>query len=204
MPTFNYQVIRSQRKTTKLQIKNGELIIKTNNQITSKEIDQLLVKHQSWIEKHLKHQDPEVVYLFGQPYYKQLTTSKTNSYLLVEDKIMMMLKSADQQPVVIKKLYEDQRLYLESLIQACVAQFPKPPKSVTLKHLSRTLGICHRDGSISIGWQVARYPSAFIKMVIFHELCHLVHMNHSPAFYNLLSEYVPNYKVLKQVTKHIS
>jgi len=152
----------------------------------------------------LKQQDPAVVYLFGQPYHKQLITSKTNSYQLMDDKILLMVKSADQQPLVLKKLYEDQRQYLESLIQACVAQFPKQPKSVTIKHLSRTLGICHRDGSISIGWQVVRYPSAFIKMVIFHELCHLVHMNHSPAFYDLLSEYVANYKTLKQVTKHIS
>lgn len=33
-----------------------------------------------------------------------------------------------------------------------------------------------------------------IDYIIVHEFCHLIHMNHSKDFYNLVKEIIPNYK----------
>ena len=38
------------------------------------------------------------------------------------------------------------------------------------------------------------YPPEIIDYVIVHELAHIKHHNHSPAFYALIAEFLPDYK----------
>ena len=40
-----------------------------------------------------------------------------------------------------------------------------------------------------------------IDAVIVHELCHIVHPNHSKDFYKLVERYIPNYKEIDQYLK---
>ena len=37
-----------------------------------------------------------------------------------------------------------------------------------------------------------------IEYVVLHELCHFVHPNHSPRFYELLSSFLPDWKQRRQ------
>jgi len=37
-----------------------------------------------------------------------------------------------------------------------------------------------------------------------HELAHLREMNHSKAFYEVVHEYIPNYKVIQKQIKELS
>ena len=43
-----------------------------------------------------------------------------------------------------------------------------------------------------------------IDAVIVHELCHIVHPNHSKEFYNLVEKYIPNYKEIDKYLKKSS
>lgn len=43
-----------------------------------------------------------------------------------------------------------------------------------------------------------------IDAVIVHELCHIVHPNHSKEFYKLVEKYIPNYKELDKYLKECS
>ena len=36
-------------------------------------------------------------------------------------------------------------------------------------------------------------PQDKIDAIIVHELCHIIHPNHSKDFYNLVRKYIPNY-----------
>ncbi len=50
-------------------------------------------------------------------------------------------------------------------------------------------------------------PEDKVDAIIVHELCHIVHSNHSKEFYDLVKKYIPNYdeinKWLKQNSKMI-
>ena len=43
-----------------------------------------------------------------------------------------------------------------------------------------------------------------IDAVIVHELCHIVHQNHSKEFYELVEKYIPNYKEIDKYLKRNS
>lgn len=54
----------------------------------------------------------------------------------------------------------------------------------------RTLGTCRADGQISLSERLAFLPAELRRSTITHELAHLTHMNHSPAFHALWERYM--------------
>ena len=47
-------------------------------------------------------------------------------------------------------------------------------------------------------------PEDKVDAIIVHELCHIVHCNHSKDFYNLVKTYIPNYDEINTWLKHNS
>ncbi|HIP59694.1 MAG TPA: M48 family peptidase [Campylobacterales bacterium] len=41
-------------------------------------------------------------------------------------------------------------------------------------------------------------PTRYIEYVVFHELAHLIHPDHSKRFYNYLSTHMPDWKMRKK------
>ena len=54
-------------------------------------------------------------------------------------------------------------------------------------------GHCTREGVIQLNWQLMMTPEPVRHYLITHELCHLVHMNHSKRFWDLVERHCPNY-----------
>ncbi|MCI2083199.1 MAG: M48 family metallopeptidase [Bacteroidales bacterium] len=52
--------------------------------------------------------------------------------------------------------------------------------------------------------ELIKAPRSCIEYVITHELCNLVHRNHTKAFYDLLSEEIPDWKKWKSKLEHIN
>lgn len=58
-----------------------------------------------------------------------------------------------------------------------------------------------RKNLITLNIKLIQADLEGIKMVIFHELCHILEQNHSKRFYALLSSEFPNYKIVKKKMK---
>jgi predicted metal-dependent hydrolase len=62
---------------------------------------------------------------------------------------------------------------------------------LTLRAQQSRWGSCSSQGNLNFNWQLIHYPPAVIDYVIIHELAHLVHHNHSAAFWQLVAKYDP-------------
>ncbi|SEQ91327.1 hypothetical protein SAMN04488038_112112 [Solimonas aquatica] len=63
----------------------------------------------------------------------------------------------------------------------------------------RTLwGSCTQQGAISLSWRLVMAPPAVFRYVVVHELCHLVHMNHSQRFWSLVAQQMPDYEAQRR------
>ncbi len=59
-----------------------------------------------------------------------------------------------------------------------------PP--MRLSRAQRRWGSCAGDGTIRLNWRLIQAPPAVRRSVVAHEVAHLVHFDHSPAFHALL------------------
>ena len=72
------------------------------------------------------------------------------------------------------------------------------PPAPIFRSMPRRWGSFSRGGRILINPDLIRAPVACIDYVITHELIHLVHPNHSPAFYDLLETLMPDWRRRKE------
>ena len=63
-----------------------------------------------------------------------------------------------------------------------------------LRRMKRTWGNCSSKGVIKLNTHLIKAPLPILDSVIAHELCHLVEMNHSRAFYQLLEDLNPTWR----------
>jgi hypothetical protein len=65
-------------------------------------------------------------------------------------------------------------------------------------------GRCTSQGTLFFNWRLVFVPLETLYYVVVHEMCHLVEMNHSSRFWNLVSNLCPDYKIHKQWLKENS
>ncbi|MCW3039664.1 MAG: family metallopeptidase [Solirubrobacterales bacterium] len=55
-------------------------------------------------------------------------------------------------------------------------------------------GSCSSSGAMSFNWRLLLAPPAVLDYVVWHEACHLVHLDHSPRFWALVATHRPAYR----------
>ncbi len=62
-----------------------------------------------------------------------------------------------------------------------------------VKYYKSRWGSCDSKQRIKLNWLLIMTPEFVIDYVIIHELCHLVHLNHSAEFWALVNRHTPNH-----------
>lgn len=73
---------------------------------------------------------------------------------------------------------EDARIYCE--------RAGHPLAEVRLSRAKRRWGSCSSEGVLRLNWRLVQAPDFVRRSVVAHEVAHLVHFDHSPAFHALL------------------
>ena len=60
-------------------------------------------------------------------------------------------------------------------------------------------GSCGRDGVVRVHWRLSQAPRMAMEYVVAHELVHLLHRNHSSAFWRTLGETMPQWAESKKL-----
>jgi len=79
--------------------------------------------------------------------------------------------------------------------------FNKKPKAIVVKEQKKRWGSCTYDNRLLFNWRCVMARPQAIDYVILHEMCHIVHKDHSKNFWNLVDSIMPSYKEEKQWLK---
>jgi predicted metal-dependent hydrolase len=81
------------------------------------------------------------------------------------------------------------KVFLPPLVHAMAVGMDKKVTAVTVRHQRTRWGSCSSAGHISLNCCALLLPVADARYLILHELCHLEHMNHSPAYRAVIAAY---------------
>jgi len=66
--------------------------------------------------------------------------------------------------------------------------------AVLMREQRRRWGSCDRSGLLRLNWRIIQAPRACIEYVVAHEVVHVRHPNHTPAFWAVLGRAMPDYE----------
>jgi predicted metal-dependent hydrolase len=109
-------------------------------------------------------------------------------------------------PEVLKKQLEvwykqKASVVFTELLKEVLPKFKRLKISVpvlSIRTMSKRWGSCTFDGRIILNTELIKAPKGSIEYVIIHELCHLVHHNHTRAFQILQSRMMPDWRKWKE------
>ncbi|MDR1592639.1 MAG: M48 family metallopeptidase [Prevotellaceae bacterium] len=94
--------------------------------------------------------------------------------------------------------------YLPTRLRKFAAEHQFSVKDVKISSAVQRWGSCNANKVINLSCYLMMLPSELIDLVLLHELCHTVEMNHSDHFYALLRKLAPQHDRLTGELKNIS
>jgi len=186
-----YDVIiqRKRIKHTYLRVKEDlSIYVTTNYFVGKREISNFIEDNidsiRNMIRKELKRQNKKNdFYYLGQAY--EVTNKKE-----LENVDKWYRKQAE-------RVFNERFDYIFSKFEGNIE---KP--IIKIRKMKSRWGVCNRRlHKITLNLELIKKDISIIDYVIVHELCHLIHFNHSKRFWNLVSYYIPNYKELRKILR---
>lgn len=213
------EIKRSRRKTVAIYVyPDSRVEIRVPLLYNVNNVEPFLIKHSRWLFNRLDAKDDNAVvpkrfvdgelhYFLGKQYPIKVNVSSKNSVVFKDDVIYISTKSLELVERLLDSWYLEQakRVYQE-IATPLIRQMEKynvAPKRFTIKKMKTRWGSCSRSGNISLNLHLIKLPEQCIKEVILHELCHLVHFNHSKEFYALMTAEMPDWKKWKKELKFL-
>mgnify|MGYP001039972685 FL=1 len=210
---FSYRIERSpRRRTVSIQIDAGEVVVRAPTSADVLWIDGWVQSKAQWIYPRLRRQQADLerhqidpssgqIQLFGESF--RLVHSSVRRIpidAVDQEQRLIHLSGRDSfaDPVKLEQrlkrlLREAGRHYLEQLTQQIAQRSGLTPSAIYVRNYKRKWGQCSSRKEITLNWRVLHLPTTLQEYVVVHELCHLLQMNHSWAFWNLVEQHCPDY-----------
>ena len=206
---ITYTLVTKQVKNINMRISSkGEVVVSANPFVPMDKIDDFVSSKVSWIVKHQKSMqersqksmiDDKHIILFGNSLKIRKTTGKYNHVSYDKDTLYVQCREqADPEKVVrqfLDKLCKDVFLDVATLTFRSLSDYHLEFPEVKIRDMKSRWGSCTpAKNSITLNRKLIHYPFEFIEYVVLHEFVHFIQPNHSKAFYNIIENYMPDYK----------
>jgi predicted metal-dependent hydrolase len=206
---FSYEVQRSKRKTLAIYISHRKVVVRCPLRASALELRQFVSANQQWIEKRLLEEslrDKELLRI--ERGGKIFCRARELEIVFKQGRKQRILISLDQFIIQGHKLNATKaRIQVEDYLIDKASEYLLPRarglarhlgvdhkiKEIKLRKTKSKWGHCTSAGIIQYNWLIMLAPYSIIDYMITHEVCHLVHMDHSKRFWSLVESICPQY-----------
>ncbi len=168
-------IVRSNRKTVALEIKSsGEIILRAPMRTPMRMLEQFVEERSSWIDRKLVE-------------IKRRRQEEASIEKFTEAEVKELRKKA-------KKVIPMRVDYYADL---CGIEYGR----IAIKSQRTVWGSCSNNRNLNFNCLLMLVPVEIMDYVIVHELCHIIHLNHSKDFWDEVGRVMPDYKIRRKWLK---
>ena len=213
---MKYDVIRKNIKNINLHInRNGEITVSAPLEVSLKDIETFVCQKKNWILKHLGEVEKrkndqliteEEIVLFGNR-LKIKTMVAAENQISYDDTCVYVLhhKTKKTHTLIqdlLNQLCHDVFHDITKMTIRKMRNHPTAFPDIKIRTMKSQWGNCHPNQKyITLNRNLIHYPFEFIEYVVLHELTHFHVQNHSSDFYQIVENYMPDYKKRIQLIK---
>ena len=169
---MTYEIVRSRRRTVALEVtREGRVLVRAPLRMTQGEIDRFVAAHADWLEK------ARAKVAARQVAHPPLTEAES---------------------AVLRQRAKE---ILPGKVAHYAAIMGVVPTSVKITAARTRFGSCSGKNGICFSLYLMQYPEEAIDYVVVHELAHIRHHDHSPAFYAEVARVMPDYRARMKLLK---
>lgn len=200
---YKYEILieKKNNKNTYIRVKEDLKIHVTTNKWTSnKQIEKLILENVDSIKKMIN---------------KQVKKSEVNlkNIILGKEVDVIGLSTQKEPELYNNKFYiKDINNYdkylkeyayiifrdrMDNIYKTFIEKIPYP--TLRIRKMTSRWGVCNKkEKSITLNFELIKKDVKYLDYVILHELCHFIYFDHSKDFWNLVSKYNKNYKLIRK------
>ena len=219
---FIAEIIRtSRRKTASIRVEEGAVSVVVPASISVEKIDQLLVSKRLWIKEKMALQralapvtdkqfvSGEAFPYLGRNYRLKVEQGSFVPVKLLQGQLVVQTPEGSQQPHMIRnalvRWYKRQALQkMRDKVKRYAPMVGVKPAGVAIKSFKSRWGSCTVKGELEFNWRIMFAPNRMVDYVVVHELCHLIHYDHSPDFWSEVWRVMPDYQECRNWLKENS
>jgi predicted metal-dependent hydrolase len=213
MKTFKdieYTLKRSDRKTASIYIeRDGQVSVLVPKGLSKARIEELLESKRKWIYRNQaewhdlnatrvqrEYVNGEGFLYLGRTYRLKLVDQQEHP-LMLKNGYFCLMSNNGSVPDADSAFKEFYRTKGKDRIPDRVAFFQRrmgvESKSITIMELKNRWASCTPGGKLNFHWKCMMAPPTVLDYIVVHELAHLIHANHTEAFWNEVDKVLPDY-----------
>lgn len=203
---MTYEIRYGKRKTIQLTITQAKkLVVHAPKGYPKAKIEAFVHSKEAWVKRKLEEMpalEPQKQFKTGESFWvlgeaKRLCLA----YGSVESVMLsggdLIVTCVDMQAERIRGLliawyYQLTSDKVMNYLKRHQGSFSVKPTKITVKDQQKRWGSCTSKGHIMFNWRLSMAPPEVIEYLVVHELSHLIHMDHSPAFWQEVNLRTPH------------
>ncbi|WP_253288352.1 M48 family metallopeptidase [Blautia sp. MSJ-19] len=169
---IEYELIRSARKTVTLQVKpDGRVVVRAPLRLAKYRIAKFVKDHETWIAVQ----------------QQKLEESRKHVHVITEEERCEGIARA-------KRVFPERTAYFAKKMGVTYNR-------ITIREQKTRWGSCSSAGNLNFNWKLVLMPPELLDYVVVHELAHRREMNHSPRFWAIVEQELPDYRERQEKLK---
>jgi hypothetical protein len=205
--------VRASKRARRLRLVSGisgvEAIVPVN--YSAGELENFIATKRDWIVKTSQYygklkercggHEPDTVYYLGSKYRFHVVKDRHTSVIVSEAMKLITFHVPDRRKYKgqVQEWYRQQTAaIIAERLQVLASRLNLQYNKVSIKNQRSRWASCSKKKNLNFNLLLAAVPPEVIDYVIIHELMHLIELDHSPRFWQLVGAADPEYKKHKE------
>lgn len=205
---YECEIVRSKRKTLALYIKHQKVVVRCPLRASKSEVEEFISSSHAWIkgrlcEESLRDKQALRVERGAKIFYR----ARERTIVFKEGRKQRVMVVGDDFIIQGHKLTPAKaKIQVEDFLIDKASEYILPRARGLARHLGvehkiteiklrktkSKWGHCTSAGVLQYNWMIMLAPFSIIDYMITHEVCHLLHMDHSHRFWNRVESICPD------------